>query len=766
MKIRITFDVRSAATAVALLFAVAIPALADIIVVTNTNDTGPGSLRQALADVNDGDTITFVVTGTIGLTSGELFVNNNVTISGPGANMLTITRNSATHFRIFHILRHRVNIEGVSITNGLALALGKSPDAGGGIFCDDEEVNNERLAVTVSNCVISGNTAGGPGGFGGGGGISFGAINGFAPSTLTVSNCTISGNSCKGYNGGGIYIDMDDATGMSSATITNSTISGNSADQLGGGVYNAGENPSAVLTISNSTISSNTATFFGGGIHNDSRSGGHAVLRINNSTLSGNSANSGGAIYNTAFFGGTATVDIGNSILNSGPTGGNLFNDSGTVTSHGYNLSDDDAGGFLTGPGDQINTAPLLGPLQDNGGPTFTHALLPSSPAIDAGDPNFTPPPFFDQRGPGFNRVVNGRIDKGSFEVQPHGPVVTNTNDSGPGSLRDALANANDGDTITFAVTGAIGLTSGELVINKNITISGPGADLLAVSRAAKASFRIFHVMLGHTVTIEGLRISNGSVLNGFGGGILNFESTLTVNSCALAGNSALGQPGLGGGIFSNGSGGGGAASLTIANSTFRGNAATTGGAVGNDGASGMASLTISNSTLSGNSAKGIFSDGTASVTITNSTLSENAAANISMLSGMLAIANTIVKAASSGVNLDIGKLATVTSHGYNLSSDDAGGFLTGPGDQINTAPLLGPLQDNGGPTFTHALLPGSPAIDAGDPNFNPPPFKDQRDCNFDRVFNGRIDIGSFEVQPPRRPCSTPRPRPTPVPRP
>jgi hypothetical protein len=56
--------------------------------------------------------------------------------------------------------------------------------------------------------------------------------------------------------------------------------------------------------------------------------------------------------------------------------------------------------------------------LHDNGGPTFTHELLPGSPAIDAGDPNFTPPPFFDQRGPGFDRVVNARIDKGSFEVQ------------------------------------------------------------------------------------------------------------------------------------------------------------------------------------------------------------------------------------------------------------------------------------------------------------------------------------------------------------
>src|SRR5437899_10007857 len=114
--------------------------------------------------------------------------------------------------------------------------------------------------------------------------------------------------------------------------------------------------------------------------------------------------------------------------------------------------------------------------------------------------------------------------------------VVTNTNDSGPGSLRQALADVNDGDTITFAVTGAISLTSGELVINKNITISGPGADVLAVSRAANvAPFRIFHVMLGHIVIIEGLTISNGPVFNSFGGGIYNFESALTASDSALA---------------------------------------------------------------------------------------------------------------------------------------------------------------------------------------------------------------------------------------
>src|SRR5207247_2347431 len=148
-------------------------------------------------------------------------------------------------------------------------------------------------------------------------------------------------------------------------------------------------------------------------------------------------------------------------------------------------------------------------------------------------------------------------------------------------------------------------------------------------------------------------------------------------------------------------------------------------------------------------------------------------------------IGNTILKAAASGVNLEIGKLATVTSHGYNLSSDDGAGYLNGPGDQINTEPLLGPLQDNGGPTFTHALLPGSPAIDAGDPNFVPPPYYDQRGPGYDRVRNGRLDIGSFEVQQPLAmptasptatftptptptggTTGTPRPRPTPAPRP
>jgi hypothetical protein len=122
-------------------------------------------------------------------------------------------------------------------------------------------------------------------------------------------------------------------------------------------------------------------------------------------------------------------------------------------------------------------------------------------------------------------------------------------------------------------------------------------------------------------------------------------------------------------------------------------------------------------------------------------------------------VEQTILKQGASGQNI-YRSSGTVTSLGYNLSDDNGGGFLNSPGDQINANPMLGPLQDNGGPTFTHALLPGSPAIGAGNPSFTSPPDHDQRNCPFERVFNGRIDVGSFESQPQpqSRPCSSPRP--------
>jgi len=374
---------------------------ANIIEVTNTNDSGPGSLRDALAVANDGDEITFAVTGKITLTSGQLTVNKSITISGPGAGSLAVDGNANTGVFLINS-GVTVTISGLSITNGNASSLG------GGIY-------NGSATVMLSNCIVSGNSAQY------GGGIYNEGV--FGSATLTIINSTINGNTVS-KEGGGIYAIA--VIAPVTVTVNNSTISSNSAF-LGGGIRNVSSGVGANLIISNSSISGNSAEFGnGGGVANQ---GDNAISEISNSTFSGNSAGfGGGSIHNVA-----ATVELIDTILKAGALGGNILNQSGTITSNGYNLSDDDAGGYLTGPGDQINTDPILGPLQDNGGPTFTHELLPGSPAIDAGDPSSTPPPSFDQRGPGFDRVSGGRIDIGSFEVQVGGtPTPTATGRPSP----------------------------------------------------------------------------------------------------------------------------------------------------------------------------------------------------------------------------------------------------------------------------------------------------------------------------------------------
>src|SRR5215208_5804961 len=107
--------------------------------------------------------------------------------------------------------------------------------------------------------------------------------------------------------------------------------------------------------------------------------------------------------------------------------------------------------------------------------------------------------------------------------------TVTNTNDSGPGSLRQALRDARDDDTINFAVTGPITLTSGGLPINKNITISGPGKDQLSID--GNQALTVFGIFPDKTAVISGLTVSNAQF------GILN-EGTAMITNCVLSGNS------------------------------------------------------------------------------------------------------------------------------------------------------------------------------------------------------------------------------------
>ena len=333
--------------------------------------------------------------------------------------------------------------------------------------------------------------------------------------------------------------------------------------------------------------------------------------------------------------------------------------------------------------------------------------------------------------------------------------TVTNTNDSGTGSLRQALAGANNGDTIIFSVTtpATITVTSGALVVNKSITITGPGANQLSVN--GNAASTVFSIASGTVVTISNLTVTNGmgSVSNQdnglSGGGIYNLHATLTINNCTITNCIA---PDRGGGIYND------YATLTINNSTISGNSATgvfggyDGGGIFNE----SGTVVIDNSTISGNSAllcggvenASIYSTPSGALTITKSTLSDNSNRGIydDYASAGLTIGNTILRAST--IYADVHAYGPPpTSLGYNMSNDGGGGILTGPGDQINTDPLLGPLQDNGGPTFTHALLCNSPASNAGNPSFTPPPDYDQRGLGFPRVVNGRIDIGAFEQQ-------------------
>src|SRR5262249_11070242 len=237
--------------------------------------------------------------------------------------------------------------------------------------------------------------------------------------SLTVIASTVSGNSASS-DCGGIYNDGSSG-GSATATVVNSTLSSNSAPTgYSGGIENDGISGSATLTVLNSTLSGNSSEYDGSAIS----SFGSATATVLNSTLSGNTAYSGGAIYN-----GSGTVKIGSTILNATT----LSNSVGTIYSLGYNLSSDNGGGFLTSSGDQINKDPKLGPLQNNGGPTFTHALLIGSPAIDAGT-NFNGLTT-DQRGPGFARTVDisaisnagDGTDIGAFELQAS-PAITSTN--------------------------------------------------------------------------------------------------------------------------------------------------------------------------------------------------------------------------------------------------------------------------------------------------------------------------------------------------
>lgn len=470
--------------------------------VTNLDDAGSGSLRQALIDANGvagADTVTFdaALSGTITLTSGHLVISDSVDIQGPGAASLSVNGNNAS--RVFYLYNSAstidVTISGLTMTGG-------SASIGAGLINFDEN-------LTLDSVVISGNTA-----TSNGGGLW---IDGFNQTTV-VRNSRITGNTA-GDDGGGVYVEDtggpmlfentefsgNQAAGQGGAvylydpddpiTFDRCTISGNTATVSGGGVYLYSFDDGA-LTLRDTTVSGNSSSGVGGGlalydpdnglqleavtVSGNTTTGGngggiwlyslYAPASVARSTIAGNSAGtgSGGGVH---VVNGTLVVDGSLVADNVGAGNADLGNDAGGFDAR-FSLIETPGTATITDSGGNVlNQDPQLGPLQDNGGPTLTHLPDVASAAVDAGDPAFAPPPAFDQRG--FARVDAGRVDIGAVETQ----TSVFTLDAATYSVAE-----NDGTlSVTVSRTPSMGAASVDLATSDGSATAG--ADYSALTQ-------------------------------------------------------------------------------------------------------------------------------------------------------------------------------------------------------------------------------------------------------------------------------------------
>jgi hypothetical protein len=383
--------------------------------VTSAKDSGPGSLRQAIATAAPGDSIVFhlKLPATIALSS-TLVITQDVAVLGPGPDWLTVMRSGASNtplFRVFDVENGGVTLAGITIGNGIAFDASTFFDnLGGGIF--------SRGMLTVSNCLITGNMAptSGPAT---NQSIGFGAGIFATEGSLTIINSTIAGNQSSAAGGGVCTFETSTFLAMGS------TISGNSAGIQGGGINYQGH----IGTIQNCTIAGNTTPedAVGSGIADVVFAAeAPTLLTLTACTVAYNTGGTNGAITVVGLNSGAGLTNRLLSTLVADNTPPN-FGFQGTVTfqSLGHNLDSDGSSGMVNGVNGDIvgsSASPIdakLGPLQDNGGPTDTIALLVGSPALGTGsctDANGAPL-LIDQRG--FPRGPNPGCDIGAYENQP-----------------------------------------------------------------------------------------------------------------------------------------------------------------------------------------------------------------------------------------------------------------------------------------------------------------------------------------------------------
>jgi len=425
--------------------------------VTNLENEGEGSLRQAILQANEvakPREITFAsgLTGTIQLGGALPDLVSEATIRGPGPSKLRVRRNSGEEYSILTVARTgRVELSGLTISDGLAtnggginnagalmirncdISRNRALQKGGGIYnagtlAIDSSTLTDNFAkeggggicitdtatVTIRFSLLDSNTASFDGGGNGGG------IYCDGPSTLTLLSSTLAGSSA--YNGGGVYCSGI-AGFAGKVTIDSSTVTNNRSLWSGGGILFVPSNTGTLL-VRSSTISGNSVEKNQGGgiaICGDLYlKPGVVTVRVLSSTISGNCSGIGGGIYSASKWAGffvDNTIIANNSVRMREPDvhGAAVVSGSHNLIGTGTGMS-----GIRQGVnGNRVGTDdhpidPKLGPLLDNGGPTFTHALQSQSPALDSGDNDAAP--ATDQRG--LPRVFNRTIDVGAYELQ------------------------------------------------------------------------------------------------------------------------------------------------------------------------------------------------------------------------------------------------------------------------------------------------------------------------------------------------------------
>lgn len=641
--------------------------------VTSTVDSGPGTLRDAIAN-SSADTITVSVTGTITLSS-QLEIAHSLTISGPGAGLLSISGNGTS--RVFQVdAGAAAEIDGLTITGGHAPDGAAGDDASvlgrdggnGGAGADGGAVLNLGTLTLDSDLVTDSfagmGGAGGAGGVGADGGVGGAGGSGggiYNDGALTLLDDTISGNNAGAGGVGGLTEPRFGGVGV-----------GGGGGGSGGGLFSAG-----TATLTNCTFFRNTAGAGGvggasvdepGGAGGSGGNGGAIcaagpVVLINDTVSqnlpafggAGGPGSGGGAAGTTGTAEGidsTSTLTIGNTLVAPEDVVCAV-----AVQSLGHNLV-----GIGTGASGWVSTdltgtfnnplEPGLGALSDYGGPLPTMHPVAGSPVINAGEnslvtnPPSGPPTLTDERG--LPRIVEGTVDIGAVEFSPRSAsllVVTTSSDAGglagQLNLREAvgLANVMGGNvTITFAIPPSdpgydpatasyrINLTSplGQLEISDGtgrVLIAGPGPAALIIDGIKRT--RVFQVDLNMYAEIDGVTIADGQAppsaqgAPGAPAGAGVYYST--------TGGAAY-QGGDGGGILNFGA-------LVLTNDVITANRAGAGGA-GGPGGPGPREIPVTGSAgVGGNGGPGGDGGGiysayadTGFLSLTNVTLSGNSA--------------------------------------------------------------------------------------------------------------------------------------------